>query len=53
VAAEVKALGIETKFVKGGGGVFNVKANGSLIYTKTKTHKFPDPGEITRLLQAT
>ena len=53
MAAEVKkALGIEATLVKGDGGVFDVKANGKLIYTKEKTFRFPEEGEITRLLQA-
>jgi predicted Rdx family selenoprotein len=53
VAAEVKqALGIVATLVKGDGGVFDVKANGKLIYTKEKTYRFPEVGEITRLLQA-
>ena len=47
-----KALGIEVTLVKGDGGVFDVKANGKLIYTKEKTFRFPEEGEITRLLQA-
>ena len=52
MAAEVKkALGIETKLIKGDGGVFDVRANGKLIYTKEKTFRFPEDGEITRLLQ--
>ena len=53
MAAEVKnALGIDAKLIKGDGGVFDVRANGKLIYTKEKTFRFPEDGEITRLLRA-
>jgi predicted Rdx family selenoprotein len=53
VAAEVKqALGIEAKIIKGDGGVFDVRANGKLIYSKDKTFQFPEDGEITQLLKA-
>jgi predicted Rdx family selenoprotein len=53
VAAELKGgIGIDAKLIKGDGGIFDVKANGKLIYTKSKTHRFPEDGEITRLLKA-
>lgn len=53
MAAEVKkTIGIDAKLVKGGGGIFVVKANGKIVYTKAQTHRFPEDGEITRLLQA-
>jgi predicted Rdx family selenoprotein len=52
VAAELKeALGIETKLVRGDGGVFDVKANGKLIFSKSKVFRFPETGEIAKLLQ--
>lgn len=53
MAAEIKkALGIDTTLIRGDNGIFDVRADGKLIYTKSKTHRFPEEGEITRLLQA-
>lgn len=53
MAAEIKqAFGVETKLVRGGNGIFDVKLNGKLIYTKAKTFGFPEPGEIPKLIRA-
>jgi predicted Rdx family selenoprotein len=53
VAAELKKdLGIDAKLVRGEGGVFDVRANGRVIYTKSKTYDFPQPGEVVRLIRA-
>jgi selenoprotein W-related protein len=30
------------EFIKGGGGIFDVKADGRLIYSKHQTGEFPD-----------
>ena len=52
MAAELKQeFGIDSKLIEGEGGVFDVKANGRLIYTKAKTFSFPEPGEITKLIR--
>lgn len=39
--------------VKGGGGIFDVKCDGTLIYSKQKTagQRFPDAGEIATLIK--
>ena len=53
MAAELKqAFGTEAKLVRGGGGVFDVKVDGKLAYSKFQTHRFPEVGEMTRLLRA-
>ncbi len=46
--------GIEVKLVESGGGVFDVKFDGRLIFSKksTKENRFPESGEITRLVEA-
>jgi selT/selW/selH-like putative selenoprotein len=47
LAAEIrKAKGIEAKLVRGGGGVFEVTANGQLIFSKKATGRFPEAKEI-------
>jgi selT/selW/selH-like putative selenoprotein len=52
VEAELKAKypDSDIKLIKGGGGIFDVKCNGKLIYSKlnTKDQRFPDDGEISR-----
>jgi len=40
------------KLIKGGGGIFDVKCDGKLVYSKLKTQgqRFPEDGEISRLI---
>ena len=53
VAAELKeSLGIETKLIAGGGGIFDVRVNGTTIYAKSETGHFPESGEIGPLLSS-
>jgi selenoprotein W-related protein len=53
VEAEVKANYPESniRLVKGGGGIFEVKCDGKLIYSKKNTHRFPNEGEVARLIK--
>jgi len=37
--------------VKGSGGVFDVRADGRLVYSKFETGRFPEPGEIVTSLR--
>jgi selT/selW/selH-like putative selenoprotein len=41
------------KLIKGGGGIFDVKCDGKLIYSKlnTKGQRFPNDGEISGLIE--
>ena len=41
------------KLIEGGGGVFDVKCNGKLIYSKQNIEgrRFPNEGEITKLIE--
>jgi len=38
------------KLIAGSGGVFDVRIDGRLVFSKHETGRFPDPGEIVRLL---
>jgi selT/selW/selH-like putative selenoprotein len=40
------------KLIAGGGGIFDVKCNGKLIYSKQNIEgeRFPNDGEISRLI---
>ena len=40
-------------FIPGDKGIFDVKVDGTLVYSKHTTGRFPDPGEITSELQKT
>jgi selT/selW/selH-like putative selenoprotein len=51
VAAELKdAFAVEASLIEGGGGIFDVKVDGRLVYSKKDTHRFPGTGEVARLL---
>ncbi len=32
--------------IKGGGGIFDVKVNGTLVYSKHQTGRFPENDEV-------
>jgi selenoprotein W-related protein len=52
VAAELQsALGVEVVLVKGSGGVFDVVADGVVVFSKHRTGRFPDVGEVVVLLE--
>jgi len=42
---------VESKLIKSGGGVFEVMADGKLIFSKKKEHRFPDHREILEKLK--
>jgi selT/selW/selH-like putative selenoprotein len=44
---------LNIKLVEGGGGIFDIKCNGKLIYSKQNIEgrRFPNEGEITKLLK--
>ncbi len=50
-AAIKKTFGIEPKLIAGGGGIFDVHADGKLIYSKHETGRFPEDDEIIKLLR--
>jgi len=45
------ALGIEVELIKSRGGVFEVEADGKLIFSKRKAHRFPEHQEILDALR--
>lgn len=42
---------METTLTPGGRGQFDLVANGTVLYSKADTDRFPDPGEAVRLLK--
>jgi selT/selW/selH-like putative selenoprotein len=55
VEAELKANYPDSnvKLIKGGGGIFDVKCDGKLIYSKQNIEgrRFPNEGEISTLIK--
>jgi selT/selW/selH-like putative selenoprotein len=45
------AFGVEATLVKGSNGIFDVVADGSKVFSKYETGRFPDSGEVVRLLK--
>lgn len=51
VAAEIQAeLGQAPQLIEGGGGIFLVRRGETVVFDKKKLGRFPEAGEITRLL---
>jgi len=38
--------------VKGSGGIFDVVSDGKRVFSKHETGRFPEPGEIAKMLRA-
>ncbi len=51
--AELKAKYPNSKIelVKGGGGIFQVKCDGNLIYSKQAVGRFPKAGEVAQIIE--
>ena len=41
-----KKTGVNPRLIEGGGGVFDVVADGRLIFSKQQTGRFPDHEEV-------
>lgn len=48
-----KAFGVEAKLTKGSGGVFDVVVDGTLVYSKKETGRFPEAGEVSKRMGRT
>jgi selenoprotein W-related protein len=44
-------MGLKAQLTKSHGGVFEVTLDGDLVFSKKKEHRFPEPGEVARLLE--
>jgi len=45
-------FGIQPELIKGRGGIFDVIADGKLVYSKHSTGRFPEEKEIVDALRA-
>ncbi|GAB4344674.1 MAG: hypothetical protein Kow0089_21380 [Desulfobulbaceae bacterium] len=43
--------GVDVRLIAGSGGVFEVRMNGRLIFSKKQSGRFPEDGEIVRLVK--
>jgi selT/selW/selH-like putative selenoprotein len=48
-----REFGVDAELIEGSNGVFDVTVNGRLIFSKDKLFRFPDDGEITKLIRST
>ena len=44
-------FGFSSELVESGGGVFEIRVNGHLIFSKKKLNRFPNPGEIIQFIE--
>ena len=52
MAAEIKKqTGVNPELIAGGGGIFDVEVDGEIVFSKQSVGRFPDEGEIIRLLR--
>lgn len=52
MAAEIKqALGVQPELVKGGDGIFDVAADGVLLFSKHRDDRFPGGAEVLEALR--
>jgi selT/selW/selH-like putative selenoprotein len=53
LAAEIQqATGTKPELIEGSGGVFEVEADGRLIFSKKKLDRFPRENEIVGMLKS-
>jgi selT/selW/selH-like putative selenoprotein len=52
LAAEIKqALGVEPELVKGANGIFDVAADGELVFSRHRDNRFPGAQEIIEAIR--
>jgi selT/selW/selH-like putative selenoprotein len=52
LAAEIRqGLGIEPELVKGANGIFDIAADGTLVFSKHRDARFPATDEIIQALR--
>ena len=44
-------FGINSELIESSGGVFEIRANGHLIFSKKELERFPNPGEIVQFIE--
>ena len=44
-------FGLNSELIESGGGVFEIKVNGHLIFSKKELGRFPNPGEVVQFIE--
>ena len=44
-------FGFSSELIESSGGVFEIKVNGHLIFSKKQLSRFPEEGEIVRFIE--
>jgi selT/selW/selH-like putative selenoprotein len=44
-------FGAEAELIRGKDGVFDVRVDGTLVFSKHKEHRFPDAGEVEQSIE--
>ena len=47
-----KTYGVKPEFIEGSGGIFDVTANGELVFSKDQVGRFPEHEEVLSKLDA-
>jgi selenoprotein W-related protein len=45
-----KEFGVDVKLIPGSNGIFDVIVDEKLVYSKSETGRFPEPGEVAQKL---
>jgi selenoprotein W-related protein len=48
----MKHCGVEPQLIKGGGGIFDVRMDGDLIFSKHELGRFPEEDEVLEKIPA-
>jgi len=52
LAAELRdQFDVEAELIESSGGIFDVRVDGKLIFSKSEVDRFPAPGEVASLIQ--
>ena len=52
MAARIRdEFGVEAELIKGDNGIFDVEADGRLVYSKHETGRFPEDEEVLKQLR--
>lgn len=46
-----KKFGADIELVAGSNGIFDISLDGNMIYSKSEQGRFPQPGEIIKLIE--
>ena len=47
-----KKTGNDSELIRGGGGIFEIKLDGRLIFSKKEVGRFPEDSEVLKLLSS-